>query len=65
MKMFKLFGLFFLLMVTNQLFAQYQVDNPNLDQVPRYLRETMPKVTDLPTSTRRFAFSSTISATRT
>ncbi|MEI7662791.1 MAG: T9SS type A sorting domain-containing protein [Bacteroidota bacterium] len=33
-----------------QLLAQYQ-DNPNLDQVPGYLRESAPKTTDLPLST--------------
>jgi len=33
-----------------QVLAQYQ-DNPNLDQVPRYLREAAPKSPDLPLST--------------
>ncbi len=51
MKMFKLSALFFLLMVTNQLFAQYQVDNPNLDQVPRYLREKSSNLPDAPNNT--------------
>ncbi len=37
--MFTLAGLFFLLMVSNQLFSQNLGDNPNLDQVPGFLRE--------------------------
>jgi hypothetical protein len=48
MKMSTLAGLFCLMMVTNQIFAQSQRDNPNLDQVPRYLRERIANNADAP-----------------
>ncbi|MEI7662422.1 MAG: hypothetical protein WCK34_09500, partial [Bacteroidota bacterium] len=51
MKMFTLAGLFFLLLGTSQLFAQYQGDNPNLDQVPQYLREKIANRPDAPNAT--------------
>ena len=51
MKMFTLAGLFFLLMVTNQVFAQNQGDNPNLDQIPRYIRERISNNPDAPNNT--------------
>jgi hypothetical protein len=40
MKIFTATGLLFLLLIVNQTYAQYQQDNPNLDQVPQYLRES-------------------------
>ncbi|MEI6683317.1 MAG: T9SS type A sorting domain-containing protein [Bacteroidota bacterium] len=51
MKMFTLAGLLFLLMVTSQIFAQSHGDNPNLDQVPQFLREKMNHQPDAPNST--------------
>ena len=51
MKIFTIAGLLFLLMSVNQVFAQYKGDNPNLDQVPQYLRERASVVNDAPLST--------------
>ncbi len=51
MKIFTLAGLLFLLMATNQVFAQVHGDNPNLDQVPGYLREKIASHTDAPNAT--------------
>jgi hypothetical protein len=52
MKIFTFVGLFCLLLTVNQTFAQYQGDNPNLDQIPQYLRERASAVnTDAPLST--------------
>ncbi|MCX6277393.1 MAG: T9SS type A sorting domain-containing protein [Bacteroidetes bacterium] len=39
MKVFTLVGLLFVLLFANQSFAQFKGDNPNLDQIPQYLRE--------------------------
>jgi hypothetical protein len=50
MKMFTTSCLLFLLMAVNQLYAQYQEDNPNLDQIPRYLRERVAVSSDSPLS---------------
>ncbi|MFZ4522302.1 MAG: T9SS type A sorting domain-containing protein [Bacteroidales bacterium] len=50
MKMFTTAGLLFLLLTVNQVFAQYKGDNPNLDQIPQYLRERVPVNTDAPLS---------------
>ena len=50
MKMFTSAGLLFLLLAVNQVLAQYQGDNPNLDQIPQYLRERASAVTDAPLS---------------
>ncbi len=50
MKMFTTAGLLFILMTVNQVFAQYQGDNPNLDQIPQYLRERASVNTDAPLS---------------
>ena len=51
MKIFTTVGLLCFLMSVNQLFAQYKGDNPNLDQIPQYLRERASTVTDAPFST--------------
>ena len=51
MKMFTLAGLFLLLMATNQVFTQNFGDNPNLDQVPQYLRERISNNPDAPNAT--------------
>ncbi|MEI7726255.1 MAG: T9SS type A sorting domain-containing protein [Bacteroidota bacterium] len=53
MKMFTIAGLLFFCLSVTQLFAQYQPDNPNLDQIPQYLREkaSVSKNTDAPLST--------------
>jgi hypothetical protein len=51
MKKLTISGLLFLLIAVNQLFAQQQFDNPNLDQVPQYLRERASVTTDAPLST--------------
>ena len=42
MKMFTTSGLLSLIFLVNQLYAQYQLDNPNLDQIPQYLYERAP-----------------------
>ena len=51
MKKFTIIGLLFLIVVANQAFAQYHVDNPNLDQIPQYLRDRPSNVSDAPLST--------------
>ncbi|MCX6304256.1 MAG: T9SS type A sorting domain-containing protein [Bacteroidetes bacterium] len=51
MKMYTTAGLLFILMTVNQVFAQYQGDNPNLDQIPQYLRERASVSNDAPLST--------------
>jgi hypothetical protein len=51
MKIFTTICLLFCLITVNQLFAQYKGDNPNLDQVPQYLRERASTATDAPLST--------------
>jgi hypothetical protein len=50
MKTFTTIGLLFALMTVNQLFAQDKGDNPNLDQIPQYLRERGPGNPDAPLS---------------
>ena len=50
MKMFTKVAIFFLLITVNQVFAQYQVDNPIVDRVPQYLREGTLGITDAPIS---------------
>jgi hypothetical protein len=50
MKTFTTTGLLVLLMTVNQLFAQYNGDNPNLDQVPQYLLERPAAINDAPLS---------------
>jgi len=50
MKMFTSFGLLFLLLTINQLYSQNQLDNPNLDQIPQYLRERGSGSPDAPLS---------------
>lgn len=49
MKLFTFFGLALLLLGANPTFAQY-VDDPNLDQIPRFLRENPPKTDAAPTA---------------
>jgi hypothetical protein len=51
MKMFTIAGLFLLLSGAGQVFAQVATDNPNLDQVPRYLRERIASQPDAPGAT--------------
>jgi hypothetical protein len=50
MKMFTTAGLLFFLMTLNQVFAQDNWGNPNLDQVPQYLRERASVQNDAPLS---------------
>lgn len=42
MRIFTLSGLLLFLFAVNQVFAQYEPDNPNLDQIPWYLRDRAP-----------------------
>lgn len=52
MKMFTLVGLLLMLITLNQTFAQNQWDDPNLDQIPQYLRDKAAvRPTDAPLST--------------
>ncbi|MDP1621792.1 MAG: T9SS type A sorting domain-containing protein [Bacteroidales bacterium] len=51
MKIFTTAGLLFLLMTVTQVFAQYPEDDPNLDQIPQYLRERAAVSSDAPLST--------------
>ncbi len=46
MRIFTFLGLLICLLIANQSFAQYKPDDPNLDQIPQYLRERAAAVTD-------------------
>lgn len=50
MKIFTIAGLLLFLMTAGQVFAQSEVDDPNLDQIPQYLRERASANTDAPLS---------------
>ena len=50
MKTFTICGLLFALITANQLIAQHNGDNPNLDQIPQYLRDRGPLNSDAPLS---------------
>ena len=50
MKLFTFAFLALMVLAANRSFAQYHQDNPNLDQVPQYLRESIPAHTDAPLS---------------
>ncbi len=50
MRIFTIFSLLFVLVITN-LSAQVNPDNPNLDQIPFYLRNKIKQTPDAPIST--------------